>query len=144
MWQSNSTFPGFTTTWQELLEDETINAICIGTWPYMHRALTLAALEKGKHVLTEARMANTAQEARDMLAASRSRPHLVCQLTPTSTTYKIDRVLQRLIGEGFLGELLSVEVQALQNRFVDLGWRIALAPRLGAQWVQHPEYRRRL
>jgi predicted dehydrogenase len=87
----------------------------------MHRTLTLAALEKGKHVLTEARMANTAQEARDMLEASRSNSHLVCQLTPTSTTYKIDRVLQRLIREGFLGELLSVEVQALQNRFADLG-----------------------
>ena len=114
-------------TWQELLADEEINAVCIGTWPYMHRPLTLAALEKGKHVLTEARMASTAQEARDMLAASRRQPHLVCQLTPTSTTYKIDKVLQRLIGDGFLGELLSVEVQALQNRFVDRGgalhWR---------------------
>ena len=114
-------------SWQELLEDDEINAVCIGTWPYMHRSLTLAALEKGKHVLTEARMANTAQEARDMLEASRRNPHLVCQLTPTSTTYQIDRVLKRLIGEGFLGELLSIEVQALQNRFADLGgdlhWR---------------------
>jgi predicted dehydrogenase len=114
-------------TWQELLDDDEINAICIGTWPYMHRPLTLAALERGKHVLTEARMANTAQEARDMLAASRSHAHLVCQLTPTSTTYRIDNVLKHLIGEGFLGELLSVEVQALQNRFADLGgelhWR---------------------
>jgi predicted dehydrogenase len=50
-------------TWQELLDDDAINAICIGTWPYMHRPLTLAALEQGKHVLTEARMASTAQEA---------------------------------------------------------------------------------
>jgi predicted dehydrogenase len=113
--------------WQELLEDDEINAVCIGTWPYLHRTLTLAALAKGKHVLTEARMANTAQEARDMLDASRNNPQLVCQLTPTSTTYKIDRALQRLIGEGFLGELLSVEVQSLQNRFADRGgdlhWR---------------------
>ena len=31
--------------WQELLEDESINAICIGTWPYMHSTLTVAALE---------------------------------------------------------------------------------------------------
>jgi len=119
--------PRIYNTWQELLDDDAINAVCIGTWPYMHRTLTLAALEKGKHVLTEARMASTAQEARDMLAASRNRPHLVCQLTPTSTTYKIDKILQRLIGEGFIGELLSIEVQALQNRFVDRGgdlhWR---------------------
>ena len=113
--------------WQELLEDDDINAVCIGTWPYMHRTLTLAALEKGKHVLTEARMASTAQEARDMLAASRRHPDQICQLTPTSTSYKIDRVLKRLIGEGFLGELLTVEMQSLQNRFVDFGgdlhWR---------------------
>src|SRR5262249_57173473 len=39
--------------WQELLEDETINAVCIGTWPYMHRTLTLAALDKGKPRLTD-------------------------------------------------------------------------------------------
>ena len=114
-------------SWQELLEDDSINAVCIGTWPYMHRALTLAALEKGKHVLTEARMANTAQEAQDMLAASRSHPDLVCQLTPTSTTYQIDNVLQQMIEDGYLGQVLSVEVQALQTVFADfdspLHWR---------------------
>ena len=114
-------------SWQELLEDDDINAVCIGTWPYMHKTMTIAALESGKHVLTEARMANTAEEAKAMLEASRKHPDLVCQLTPTSTTYKIDRIIQRLVREGFLGELLSVEVQALQNRFADFGgdlhWR---------------------
>ena len=113
--------------WQELLEDDSIDAVCIGTWPYMHRTLTLAALEKGKHVLTEARMASTAQDARDMLDASQKHPELVCQLTPTSTTYKIDNLLKKLIADGHLGEVLSVEVQALQNRFADFGgdlhWR---------------------
>ena len=113
--------------WQELLEDDSINAVCIGTWPYMHRTMTLAALEKGKHVLTEARMACTAQDARDMLDASLKHPELVCQLTPTSTTYKIDNLLKKLIAEGFVGEVLSVEMQALQNRFADFGgdlhWR---------------------
>jgi predicted dehydrogenase len=113
--------------WQDLLEDDRINAVCIGTWPYMHRPLTLAALEKGKHVLTEARMASTAQEARDMLAASLRHPDLVCQLTPTSTSYKIDNVLKRLISEGYLGEVLSVEMQRLQTGFPDFGgdlhWR---------------------
>ena len=114
-------------SWQELLEDDSIHAICIGTWPYMHRTLTLAALDQGKHVLTEARMANTADEARDMLAASRSHADLVCQLTPTSTTYRIDNVLRQMIEDGYLGEVLSVEVQALQTGFADfdspLHWR---------------------
>lgn len=114
-------------SWQALLDDDSIHAVCIGTWPYMHRPLTLAALEKGKHVLTEARMASTAQEARDMLAASQRHPELVCQLTPTSTSYKIDNVLKRMIGEGYLGEVLSVEMQRLQTNFADFGgdlhWR---------------------
>jgi predicted dehydrogenase len=38
--------PRIYNTWQELLEDEAINAICIGTWPYMHRP-SPAALEQG-------------------------------------------------------------------------------------------------
>jgi predicted dehydrogenase len=93
----------------------------------MHRPLTLAALEKGKHVLTEARMAYTAQEARDMLEASRRHSDLVCQLTPTSTSYRIDNVLKQMISDGFLGQLLSVEMQRLQTGFADFGgdlhWR---------------------
>ncbi|HUE95043.1 MAG TPA: Gfo/Idh/MocA family oxidoreductase, partial [Longimicrobiaceae bacterium] len=50
--------------WRELLNDGEVDAVCIGTWPYMHRTLTLEALAAGKHVLCQARMANTAQEAR--------------------------------------------------------------------------------
>lgn len=113
--------------WQDLLDDDSIDAVCIGTWPYMHRPLTLAALESGKHVLTEARMASTAAEAQDMLAASLRHSNLVCQLTPTSTSYKIDRVLKQMISDGYLGDLLSVEMQRLQTGFADFGgdlhWR---------------------
>ena len=113
--------------WRELLEDEEVSAVCVGTWPYMHRTITLAALEAGKHVLTEARMASTAEEAWDMLRASMAYPHLVCQLTPTSTSYTIDNLLKDLIGQGFLGELLSVDFTSLQNNFADfdgpLHWR---------------------
>ncbi len=113
--------------WSELLDDDTIDAVLIGTWPYMHSTLTLAALERGKHVLCQARMANDAQEARDMLDASLRHPDLVCQLVPTSQTYRIDTVLKRLISEGFPGQVLSVELQRLQTRFPavdgELDWR---------------------
>jgi len=113
--------------WEELLADDSIAAVLIGTWPYMHHTLTLAALERGKHVLTQARMANTAQEAQEMLAVSRRHPDLVCQLVPTSQSYRIDNVLKRMIGDGYLGEILSVEIQRLLTRFADFGsdldWR---------------------
>jgi len=113
--------------WQELLEDPSIDAVCIGTWPYMHRTLTLAALEAGKHVLCEARMAATAQEAQEMLDASRQRPDLVSQIVPSPLTFKIDRLLQRKISEGYIGDIIGVSVQSLGNAFMEQGgpmhWR---------------------
>ena len=113
--------------WQELLEDPSIDAVCIGTWPYMHRTLTLAALEAGKHVLCEARMAATAQEAQEMLDASRERPDLVSQIVPSPLTFKIDRLLQGKISEGYIGDIIGVSVQSLGNAFMDQGgpmhWR---------------------
>ena len=66
--------------WRELLEDEGIDAVMIGTPPYMHSTVTLEALEAGKHVLCQSRMAMNGQEARDMLEAARRHPDLVCQL----------------------------------------------------------------
>jgi len=121
-------------SWEELLYDDGVDAVLIGTWPYMHRTLTLATLEAGKHVLCQARMANTGQEARDMLEASLRHPDLVSQLVPTSTSYRIDNVIKRHIEEGYLGEILSVEIQRLQtgdrtgpggfaDRGGDLAWR---------------------
>ncbi len=113
--------------WQQLLEDESLDAVCIGTWPYMHRTLTLAALEKGKHVLCEARMASNAQEAHDMLNASRARPDLVTQIVPSPMTFRVDNLIQQLVNDGYLGELMAVEVQVLGPDFVDtsspLHWR---------------------
>ena len=113
--------------WQELLEDDSIDAVCIGTWPYMHRTLTLAALEKNKHVLCEARMACNAQEAHDMLNASRAKPHLTAQIVPSPLTFKVDNLLQQLVAEDYLGDLLAVEIQVLGSGFVDaegpLHWR---------------------
>ena len=57
--------------WRELVTAPGADAILIGTWPYMHCILTLAALDAGKHVLCEARMAGNAAEAHEMLRASR-------------------------------------------------------------------------
>jgi predicted dehydrogenase len=72
-------------------------------------------------------MANDSAEARDMLAASERHSNLVCQLVPTSGSYRIDRALQGLLGDGAVGDVLSVEVQMLQRGFANFGgeldWR---------------------
>src|SRR3989442_14982009 len=93
----------------------------------MHCEITLAALEHGKHVLCEARMAMDAAEGRRMLAAARRAPHLVAQLVPAPHTLEVDATLQAFLAEGYAGEVLAVELQAAQGRFLDrdepLHWR---------------------
>jgi len=101
------------------LEDESIDAVCIGTWPNMHRTLTLAALAKDKHVLCEARMATNAQEAHDMLNASRAKPNLVAQIVPSPMSFRVDNLIQKLVGDGYLGDLLAVDMQILGPDFID-------------------------
>ena len=112
--------------WRKLAEDPDIDAVVIGTWPYMHGPVSLAALEAGKHVLCEARMAMSAREAHDMLRAARSRPHLVAQVVPSPFSLKVDRTIQRLLTEGFIGNLLAIDVQD-RGGFLDLdgpiSWR---------------------
>ena len=113
--------------WRDVVRAGDVDAICIGTWPYMHCEVTLAALEHGKHVLCEARMAMDAAEGRRMREASRRAPHLVAQLVPAPHTLEVDATLEKLLAEGYVGEVLAVELGAAQGRFVEpeapLHWR---------------------
>lgn len=113
--------------WEDLVVDPAIDAVLIGTWPYLHCPITLAALQAGKHVLTEARMSLDADEARQMLAASHARPELVSQIVPSPYGLKGDTVMRELIAAGFLGELRQVQVTGLNASLADkhasLMWR---------------------
>jgi predicted dehydrogenase len=97
--------------WWELVAAQDSDAIVIGTWPYLHCRVTLAALAADKHVMCEARMSMNASEAHAMLQASRQKPHLVAQVVPSPFTLGVDRTIQRLIAEGYLGDLLALEVR---------------------------------
>jgi predicted dehydrogenase len=113
--------------WQDLVADPNIDAIVIGTWPYLHCPITSAALEAGKHVLTEARMSLNAAEAHRMLDASRRHPKLVTQVVPSPYGLKGHDVMLDLIKGGYLGELREVHVFNLTNALADaaapLSWR---------------------
>ncbi|MFA7296935.1 MAG: Gfo/Idh/MocA family oxidoreductase [Dehalococcoidia bacterium] len=119
--------PRVATDPEALFADPGIDAICIGTWPYRHREYAVRALEAGKHVLTEARLAMDAAEARAMLAAADVRPDLVAQVVPAPLDLRSWRTIRRLLADGVLGDLREVHVTVLSGAGLDdstpLHWR---------------------
>jgi predicted dehydrogenase len=114
-------------SWQELVDDDEIDAVMIGTWPNMHCEVTCRALEAGKHVMTEARMARTAAEARQMLACSEEHPELITQIVPSPFAFFCTDYVRNLIDDGFLGQLRELVVIGADDGFHDvqapLHWR---------------------
>jgi len=113
--------------WTAIVADPNIDAVCIGTWPYMHAQMTIAALDAGKHVLCEARMAMNAREAHAMLAASRRNPHLIAQIVPAPGTLAVDRTIMDTIADGAIGNVTAVDVRVLAGDYPNPGspyhWR---------------------
>lgn len=113
-------------SWRDVIADSEVDAVCIGTWPYLHAAATSAALAAGKHVLCEARMATSAAEARQMLAAAQQSDR-VAMLVPSPFGLKGDRVMREMIAAGELGEIREIYVRGLADTMIDatapLHWR---------------------
>jgi len=97
-------------SWRDLLDDPAIDAVVVATWPYLHAPITIAALESGRHVLTQARMAMNADEARAMQAAALEQPELTAMVVPSPFTLWADRTIQRLLAAGAIGELRSARL----------------------------------
>ncbi len=118
--------PRIAKDWKHVIDDREVDAVCIGTWPYLHAEATIAALSAGKHVLTEARMAMNLDEAKDMLAAADAKPELVAQIVPAPFTLEYDTVIQRLLKEE-LGGLRFVRMVHMGGAGLDpaapLTWR---------------------
>jgi predicted dehydrogenase len=117
---------------EALCADRGIDAVCIGTWPYKHREYTILALEAGKHVLCEARMARDLAEAEEMLAASQRHPGLVAQLVPAPFDFRLGPTITRMIAEGALGQVREVTVTILNGSGLD--------PATPLHWRQRADY----
>jgi predicted dehydrogenase len=113
--------------WQEVVTADDVDAVLIGTWPNLHCEVTCAALEAGKHVLCEARMARNLAEARQMLEAAQARPDLVAQLVPSPYGLTVGPLVKKLIKDRFLGTLREVVVLGVDDSFWDysqpIHWR---------------------
>jgi len=68
------------TNYEDLLNDKSVDAVCIATPDYAHYEPVKAALEAGKHILCEKPFTTELAEADELLNMSRSRPQQKLQV----------------------------------------------------------------
>jgi predicted dehydrogenase len=86
-----------------VLRREDVDAVMVGTWPYKHHPFAVEALERGKHVFVQARMATSLAEAKEMYARAEE-TDLVTQICPSPMGMRGDSVVRDLLADGYLGE----------------------------------------
>ena len=105
--------------WADLLAVPDLDIIWIGTPPYMHSAVTVSALEAGKHVFCQARMAMDLAEAEEMLATSKRFPELVTMLCPPPFGLRGDLLVKKLLAENYLGRPHHIRLQCFTSAYLN-------------------------
>src|SRR5213079_3223866 len=105
--------------WADLLALPDLDIVWIGTPPYMHSAITVSALEAGKHVFCQARMAMDLAEAEEMLSASKRFPELVTMLCPPPFGLRGDLLAKKLLAEKYLGSLHHIRLQSFTSSYLN-------------------------
>ena len=117
--------------WADLLALPDLDIVWIGTPPYMHSAITVSALEAGRHVFCQARMAMDLVEAEEMLAASKRYPELVTMLCPPPFGLRGDLLVKKLLAENYLGRPHHIRFQCFTGAYLN--------PDAPAHWRQRIE-----
>jgi len=92
------------TRFEELLADDSIDAVDLTTPNYLHAPMAIAALEAGKHVLCERPLARSGAEAAAMAKAAKQEDRLLmCAL---QHRFRPDaQLLRKFVDKGDLGEI---------------------------------------
>jgi predicted dehydrogenase len=117
--------------WQDVIAIKDLNVIWIGTTPHLHAPITIAALQAGKHVFCQARMAMDLSEAREMLTAARVHNKQVTMLCPPPHGMKHGKYFKHLLNTGYIGQPYHFRLNAMNDMFSD--------PDAPAHWRQRVE-----
>lgn len=113
--------PTVANDFHEVLADPNVDAVFIGTPPYSHLEMTVAALNAGKHVLCQTRISNTADEARQMAAAAQAAAGrgIKTALVPPGPFFAGRAYIAHLIQQGYVGRLTQVMGFNMNDSFAD-------------------------
>ena len=121
---------------EDLLEDDSLDAVVIATPNHLHEPHTLAALASGKHVLCERPLAlHSRGVERILTAATRAQ----CAVAVANNhRYRTDvQTLARFIQGGELGRIVGVRAGAYRAKRPPEGWRFRRAESGGGAFLEH-------
>ena len=117
------------TEYQDLLNDENVDAICIATPVPLHARQAIAALNAGKHVLSEVTAAYTIDECWDLVEAV-ERTGKTYMMAENYCYMRENLLLQNMVEQGVFGEITYASGAYLHdcrelmwNADGDLTWR---------------------
>ncbi len=127
--QARFGYEKYCTDWHDIINDPTINLVCIATPNNAHAEIAIAALEAKKQVWCEKPIAATTEDAEKMAAAAEKASEFGV-IAMCGYQYRrvpaIDQA-KKIIEEGAIGDILNIRGQYLQswsaNPNSPLSWR---------------------
>jgi len=116
--------PKVFTNWQKMLNEEPLDALIISTPNYNHCPISLAAIEKGLHVLCEKPLAMNYSEAKIMANAAKEK-NIITMVPFTYSFLPMAQSIKEHIDNGFLGRPyhLNFRYNADYGRSPIYSWR---------------------
>ena len=128
----------FTTSFDELLKNDSIQLINICTPHNLHTAMSIAAMKAGKHVLVEKPMCLTTADAKKMVAASKKYNRKLIVVKQNRYNQPVLAV-DELLSKNKLGKIIEAHCHVLWNRndaYYQSDWRGKKATEGGALFTQ--------
>jgi|DewCreStandDraft_1066081.scaffolds.fasta_scaffold00572_26 predicted dehydrogenase len=119
--------------YEELLEDDTIDAVDVLVPHHLHRTVTLAALAAGKHVSLQKPPVFTLDELDEIFDAAQAAGRQL-RVFENFMYYPPHQKARKLVAEGAIGEPLSVRIKTAAGRPED-GWAV---PQRSQSWRMDP------
>ncbi len=106
--------PVYSGTWEQLLEDVNVDAVDLCLPHHLHRELSIAALNAGKHVVCEKPLALNLADADAMIEAAHRNGRALIPVHNQQFGGPI-REMKRLLDAGALGEVYLVETNGIEG-----------------------------
>jgi len=127
-------------TAEEVIADDSIDAIWICTPTAMHRDICIAAARAGKHIFCEKPVGMSVAEANEMAAAIRARG-VLCQVGLVLRFSPVYTVIRAMVAEKSAGAMMTVTVRDDQDfptrGMHNSGWRNDPSLTAGGALIEH-------